>query len=239
MRVRSRLPCEAGQGATLALSRPGWSDLTTDVNFTELAAAGEAHGLTTVFFGPQTGLQRLLPSDEEDHAACPPLVTNASPPLRRGVIDAFYSLGSFVMLVQATPGFAATFSFRQASQPLYGAGHPSLGAMALVHSLRTLGRIAVEQSLALQRSHDEPTRVPTERELVAALSDALVTTVPCFKAHWRPMARGVLRLLQAARGAAEGEAPTLPPLYRLALELVRQDLEVLLLDRSTGPEQVM
>ena len=67
MRVRSRLPAPPGHGAALALRRPGWCDLTADVDFTELAAAGEARGLATLFFGPQTALERV-PS-ETSHLA--------------------------------------------------------------------------------------------------------------------------------------------------------------------------
>ena len=211
MRVRSRLPCEKGKGATLAFSRPGWSDLTTDVNFTELAAVGESHGMRTVFFGPQTGLQRCFA--ETDDAPAPPLVTNATPAHNRNLLDAFYSLGSFVMLVQATPNIADKWSFGQASQPLFEAGQPSLGAMALVHTLRTLGRIVLEHALRLPQ--------PSERELTASLADALIPSVPCFKAMWRPMMKEVLRLL---KGEDEAVPASLPPLYAPALEMVKQDL---------------
>ena len=223
LRVRSRLPCEPGMGATLALSRPGWSDLTTDVNFTELAAVGESHGLRTVFFGPQTGLQRTLHNPDFMTAPPPPRVTDAKPSQRVGVLDAFYSLGSFVMLVQASPSFAPSWSLRQASQPLFGAGHASLGAMALMHTLRTLGRLILEHALAL------PEDVPTERELVAALADALIPTVPCFKTHWRKMASAVLRLIAERKGRRDAAAlpDSLPPLYRNALALVAQDLDEL------------
>ena len=222
LRVRSRLPCEPGEGAMLALSRPGWSDLTTDVNFTELAAVGESHGLRTVLFGPQTALQRCHQDPDDDQDPSPPLVTNAVPAQRRGVLDAFYSLGSFVMLVQATPAIASAWSWHQASQPLYGPGHPSLGAMAVMHMLRTLGRLVLGHALTL------PGELPTERDLVAKLADALLPAVPCFKPHWRAMASAVLRLL-AVRVRGEGTADDVlassPALYRPALALVTADLE--------------
>ena len=206
----------------LALSRPGWSDLTTDVNFTELAAVGESHGLRTVLFGPQTALQRCHQDPDDDKDPSPPLVTNAVPAQRRGVLDAFYSLGSFVMLVQATPAIASAWSWHQASQPLYGAGHPSLGAMAVMHMLRTLGRLVLGHALTL------PGELPTERDLVAKLADALLPAVPCFKPHWRAMASAVLRLL-AVRVRGEGTADDVlassSALYRPALALVTADLE--------------
>ena len=116
---------------------------------------------------------------DADDAPAPPLVTNATPAHNRNLLDAFYSLGSFVMLVQATPNIADKWSFGQASQPLFEAGQPSLGAMALVHTLRTLGRIVLEHALRLPQ--------PSERELTASLADALIPSVPCFKAMWRPI----------------------------------------------------
>ena len=244
LRVRSRLPAAAGRGHTLALTRPGWSDLTTDVDFTELAAAGEAHGLVTTFFGPQTALQRILhPTDGSAHAGeaplpPPPPVTDAKPPLRRGVCEAFYALGSFVMLVQSTASVADRWAWRVAPQPLYGPGHASIGAMALHHTLRSLGRIALERALALQRAHPQR-RAPDERDLAAALADGLVTVVPCFKPHWRVLAAEARRLVEEeaegraaaehtkGREEAEAAGATLPPLYRVVAEQMREDLRLL------------
>ena len=277
MRVRTRLPAAPGKGAALALRRPGWCDLTTDVDFSELSAAGEAAGLRTVFFGPQTALQRVLGDDHYCTATgsgsgfgtgtvsrtppvVPPRVTDATPALKGGVSEAFYALGSFVMLVQATPDLASSWAWRVASQPLFGAGHPSLGQMALLHTLRALGRLALETALMLQAASatppaerarsltaerqglavllppDDPTPLPTERELVAALADKLVLAVPCFRPHWRKMASGVLKLLHEERAAASGGGAgagtgaesaddALPPLYRAALLQVKDDLE--------------
>ena len=77
---------------TPALTR---SDLTADVDFTELAAAGEALGLLPVHYGAQMDLE--LPAVA---SAGVPAVSGAGAELRRGVADAFYALGTFMLLVQ-------------------------------------------------------------------------------------------------------------------------------------------
>jgi hypothetical protein len=253
MRVRSRLPAARGQGAALALRRPGWCDLTTDVDFTELSAAGEAAGLRTIFFGPQTALQRVRAETAAEEEATgkeatgiakaalpPPRVTDAQPPLQKGVCEAFYALGSFVMLVQATPKVADAWRWRVAPQPLYAAGHPSLGQMAMVHTLRALGRLVLDHALQQQQlAAAEGAPPPSERELVRALADALVLTVPCFRPHWRKMVGAVLRLLAEEEEeyghTDDGDArsaPVLPPLYREALQLVKLDRALMLHKQS-------
>jgi hypothetical protein len=248
MRVRSRLPAARGQGAALALRRPGWCDLTTDVDFTELSAAGEAAGLRTIFFGSQTALQRVWAETavEEEatgiaKAAVPrPRVTDAQPPLQKGVCEAFYALGSFVMLVQATPEVADSWRWRVAPQPLYAAGHPSLGQMAMVHTLRALGRLVLDHALQQQQlAATAGVSPPSERELVRALADSLVLTVPCFRPHWRKMVGAVLRLLAEEEEeyghTDDGEAssaPALPPLYCEALQLVKLDRALMLHEQS-------
>ena len=166
LRVRSRLPARKGEGATLALSRPGWSDLTTDVDFTELSAAGESSGLRTVFFGPQSALERVaverVPLDgggskvEGGEAeAVRVRVADSHPPLRAGVCDAFYALGSFVMLVQVTPSLAKRYSWRVASSSLYAASHASVGEMAMLHMLRALGRLALGHALEIKPAGEQ------------------------------------------------------------------------------------
>lgn len=60
-------------------------------------------------------------------------------------------------------------------------------------------------------------------ELVVAASDALVPSAACFRPHWRRMARLVLALLDGG-GEAVAEAA---PLDRAALQLVRQDAQLL------------
>ena len=47
LRVRARLPAPPGGAPLLAFQRPGWCDLTADVNFTELA--GERRGGAVVW----------------------------------------------------------------------------------------------------------------------------------------------------------------------------------------------
>ncbi len=51
-----------------------------------------------IYFGPQTALERVYSAAG---GAPPTLCTSWKPELRRGVCDAFYSLGTFVMLAQA------------------------------------------------------------------------------------------------------------------------------------------
>ena len=74
---------------------------------------------------------------------------------------------------------------------------------------------------------------PTEAQLAAALADALLPSVPCFRPHWRKMARAVLHMLRPEGGAGEdsssGESPpaALPPLYADALRVVARDALVL------------
>ena len=277
LRIRSRLPCLPGECDTLKLSRPGWSDLTTDVDFTELAAAGERNGLQTIFFGPQTLLQRVCTTPHGAMSAVattPPRVANAQPALRPAVLDAFYSLGSFVMLVQATPAVAELWRWGAASQPLYGAGHPSLGAMALHHTARTLGRLTLEYALELQHGRRPvptatgfgpdgaagepladrsepladrsdsalaPLAVPSDVDLIGALSDALLPSVKCFRPFWRRVATEVLQILreqggqggQGGQGAAP-ERPPPPPLLRSALAIVREDLKLVACLRGAG-----
>jgi len=154
-------------------------------------------------------------------------VTDAQPQLRRGVYEAFYSLGTFVMLVQATPKVRDRWSWNMASQPLYDVGQPSLGSMALVHTLRTLGRLTLEHALVLQArqagSHNAAhAREVTERDVTAALADALVLCVPCFKPHWKKMVVQVVRML-----SGEEPDPDLPQLYLSALAFVQKDLQLL------------
>jgi hypothetical protein len=236
LRVRSRLPAAPGRGAALALTRPGWSDLTTDVDFTELAACGEREGLSTIFFGPQTCLQRVYsPAHLPGAAVPPPRVTDASPPLRKGVCEAFYALGSFVMLVQASPALASRWSWGVASQELYGSGHGSTGGMALQHTLRSLSRIALEHACLLQSRRagaaSTAASVPSERELAASLADALVPSVPCFRAHWRALAAEARRAL----AGEPADLSTLPPRYHEAVALMRLDLEELRRCPEGGP----
>ena len=430
LRVRSRLPAVDATGTpcsahAMVFTRPGWSDLTTDVDFTALAREGEARGLTTVYFGPQTALEQPLPlsalvapaplaaaaaapggaaasggaADHDDALdgsgislrltdcalACDVAAAAAevSSPLaevssladaaadaadarrgggtdvlarqrsstgdlleasvravaahaaggceaareqaRRGVLDAFYALGTFSMLVQVTPSLAAAvattaeapaassdvqgeqrvgrpgWSLHAASLPLEyplvggdmrdgrdpaggsGSGSGSglddyVDAAAVLDSgpasltefnqlamLRALGRLVLQHALWVQRRQQleqqqlllqtpppPQTQTPqlNEPTLAAALADALVPSVPCFRPHWRAMARAVLRLLPppdaaaahvnanaaapaaGAAGAvgavgAVGDAASLPPMYREALRVVEGDLRIL------------
>ena len=76
--------------------------------------------------------------------------------------------------------------------------------------------------------------VPSEVELVVAVSDALIPSVKCFRPYWKKLVKEVTRILEAeacassAQGGAEEEEHRPPPLLlRSALALVREDLKVL------------
>ena len=77
--------------------------------------------------------------------------------------------------------------------------------------------------------------VPSEVELVGALSDALIPTVKCLKPYWRRVATEVRRLLLeeqaekegAVDGHPEADASQPPPLLRAALAMVREDLKAI------------
>ena len=65
-----------------------------------------------------------------------------------------------------------------------------------------------------------------------AIADARLTTVPCFRGHYRPMLRAVLRLLASPdldTPPAEGPPGEVPmhPMHRAALRLVTADLRLL------------
>ncbi|KAL1524807.1 hypothetical protein AB1Y20_019687 [Prymnesium parvum] len=205
LRVRSRLPSAAGGAACLAFERPGWCDLTADVDFTQLARAGEAHGLRTVYFGPQTALERLLPTRR---AGAPLRCADGAPDatrahssrqLRRAVCDAFYSLGTFVMLVQTTAAIGQRWGMDVASFPLQ-LGQPSHGSFAALATLRSLARVELEHALLLQEEDGVASgSMPSEIDMIRALSDALIPSIPCFKPHWRPMIKLVLAVLSEAQ----------------------------------------
>ena len=228
--------------------------------------------------------------------------------------------------VQGSAGLGASWRWDSASSPLYS-GQPSVASFALLHTLRTLGRLTADHALALRDASPTPpgraesspaglgsrtdcssaepataaaaallteagfaariralfvaavargvgpneaaaealvqaqeelqveqrraarpapapppsagrrgaSRLPTEQQLLVALADGLVPTVPSFRPHWRRMLKEVLALLrerEAPRGEPRlggdgeaGEAASLPPLFRPALALVRQDLD--------------
>ena len=92
--------------------------------------------------------------------------------------------------------------------------------------LRSLGRLVLLHALQLQATATAASAdgaraaPPTEVALAAALADGLLPSVPCFRAHWRPMARAVLQLLQ---GGGADEQSALPPLYREVLRVVERD----------------
>ena len=225
LRVRSRL--ELGlPAAEMLYARPGWCDLTADVDFTELAAAGEALGLRPVHYGAQMDLE--LPAVASVGV---PAVSGAGAELRRGVADAFYALGTFMLLVQASGTLADAWRWPVA--PLDVArGWPSMASLSAHNTCRALGRICLGHALALQLA-DAEHAPPSEAALVAALADALVATVPCFRPHWRKMARAVLDLLADETPSPRSQTPHPPPrtpaaapplLFRAALRLVRDDL---------------
>lgn len=122
-------------------------------------------------------------------------------------------------------------------------------------SLRSLARLALGHALLLLGRGDAGRRkgggedcedgaapsLPTERDLVASLADALLPALPCFRLHWRAIARGVLLLLEASGPGAGGASlrlnaaaqrldraePPLSLLYRAALELAAHDMALM------------
>lgn len=179
-------------GREAMLTRPGWCDVTSDVDFTQLAAAGEAGGLRTIYFGPQAGLESaFLPPGGTQVAFGGRMVTaygyqrtafGAS--ISRGAADAFYSLGTFMVLVQATSDLAA-FGWQPPSLsfPLISA-HLNIKSQAFISLLSTLARLMLE--IALQVAPSNCAQLD-KRELVAALANSSLTTVPCFQHHWRSL----------------------------------------------------
>ena len=170
-----------------------------------------------------------------------------------------------MLLSQATPRVAQRWRWRVASSALYGGGHPSLGAMAALHTLRSLdasrspgifptstrdgmhsaafqrsavafassarafsstrlrslARLALGHALLLLGRGDAGRRkgggedcedgaapsLPTERDLVASFADALLPALPCFRLHWRAIARGA-RVLISQRSGDSGSHKT-------------------------------
>ena len=235
LRVRSRLPqTSRGAGASaMMFARPGWCDLTADVDFSQLATAGEGAGLDTWLYAPQTALESALDADAEAGAGAGAGAvgggrTAYASSLSRGKCDAFYSLATFVMLVQTTRGLGPTGWARTGALPLTrggggaDSGVPSMLILNTVTMLRTLGRLILEHAALLLSTRGA---IPSERDLAAELADARLTTVPCFRSHWRPMARAVLGLFESRRADEPGVAHN--AIHKLALAMVREDLEVL------------
>ncbi|KAL3910785.1 MAG: hypothetical protein SGPRY_008928, partial [Prymnesium sp.] len=119
---------------------------------------------------------------------------------------------------------------------------PSNGVFAALATLRSLGRLVLEHALLLQESARGSSMcraIPDEIDLIRALSDALVPSVPCFKPHWRAMVRRVLALLadeisSSGGGTSRKKGFTSGLDYELQL-LVKKDLELL---RSKSSEEL-
>lgn len=62
--------------------------------------------------------------------------------------------------------------------------------------LRTLSRLMLEIAVQLTASHQLPLG---KRELVAALADSNLITVPCFQPHWRTLMPFVLHAVNGSR----------------------------------------
>tara|TARA_B100000524_G_scaffold143373_1_gene71944 strand:- start:367 stop:1155 length:789 start_codon:yes stop_codon:yes gene_type:complete len=240
-------------------ARPGWCDLTADVDFSHLAAVGEAHGLRTVLFAPQTALEQTAleqtaPEAKTSGEAASPLLSDEtsvglgthselaaySSSLPRAICEAWYSLGSFMMLVQASGTLASgtlaggfTEGLREGlregwsppttSFPLFACmGFPSMLMLSLGATLRTLGRIVLDVALEFERSSPMQTG-PSERELAAALANARLMTVPCFRPHWRRMVKEVVHILDPSKPAPPKPQLTL---HLMARVLLQRDLQL-------------
>lgn len=190
-----------GSGMEAVLSRPGWCDITSDVDFSQLAAAGEAAGLRTLYYGPQAGLETALrplggtriERGGKATVAFGHRTTAFGADVSRARADAFYSMGTFMLLVQATPDLAAGWEPPALSLPLHSAGLDT-GAQAALAMLRSLGRLMLEIALQLG---EEPI---DKLSLVTALADSDLTTVPCFQPHWRALLPIVLDAVNRGRG---------------------------------------
>ena len=122
-----------------------------------------------------------------------------------------------------TPQLAGAWHLHAASMPLeLDAGLPSLATYTRVAMLRALRRLVLHHALDLRgrSGGGGGGGAPSEVELAGALADALVPSVPCFKPHWRAMARAVLHLLDAGLEAALDAAPRA---YHEALGVVARD----------------
>ena len=77
----------------------------------------------------------------------------------------------------------------------------------------------------------------SELALASALADALLPSVPCFRAHWRAMARAVQQLLRDG-GSVSDAVPALPQLYREVLCVLARDALIMGggEDRADAPE---
>ena len=118
----------------------------------------------------------------------------------------------------------------------------SLARLALGHALLLLGRGDAGRRKGGGEDCEDGAApsLPTERDLVASLADALLPALPCFRLHWRAIARGVLLLLEASGPGAgaslrlnaaaqrlDRAEPPLSPLYRAALELAAHDMALM------------
>lgn len=118
----------------------------------------------------------------------------------------------------------------------------SLARLALGHALLLLGRGDAGRRKGGGEDCEDGAApsLPTERDLVASFADALLPALPCFRLHWRAIARGVLLLLEASGPGAgaslrlnaaaqrlDRAEPLLSPLYRAALELAAHDMALM------------
>ena len=114
----------------------------------------------------------------------------------------------------------------------------SLARLALGHALLLLGRGDAGRRKGGGEDCEDGAApsLPTERDLVASLADALLPALPCFRLHWRAIARGVLLLVEASGSSLRLSAaaqrldraePLLSPLYRAALELAAHDMALM------------
>ena len=183
LRVRSRL--ELLPAAEMLYARPGWCDLTADVDFTELAAAGEALELRPVHYGAQMDLE--LPAIAG--TGCPP---SAAP--------ARSCAAASLMRSRWAPSCSSCR--RAAPSPTRGGGRwrrstsPAAGRRWRLSRRTTPAARSAASASATPSRHSSPT-LTTRRRRRHARRHARRRPRrhgPCFRPHWRKMARAVLDL---------------------------------------------